>query len=353
MSAIQTARFTIYAPEVMESRPSIAGQNPHPHGPHYLDRIGLPRYDRAIMSLPFVYHPDYISPLPDGHRFPMPKFGKVYQTLVRDGTASLDQFYVPQKAPHAWLELVHSPAYVDAYCSGTLAARAIRRIGLPWSGALVNRTCTAVGGTVLAAQLALEHGLACNTAGGTHHAHRDFGSGFCIFNDMAVAARWIQINDLARRILVVDLDVHQGDGTAAIFSGDPTVFTFSMHCGANFPFRKQPSDLDIDLPVGMADAEYLMLLGRTLPDLLDEVKPDLVFYDGGVDPHVEDKLGKLALTDRGIFQRDKLVLDQCIVRGYPVACVVGGGYSDDVDRLAQRHALMHKAAAEVFQEHRL
>ena len=302
------------------------------------------------MPLPIVHHPDYVSPLPDGHRFPMPKFGKVYTRLLADGIASLDQFHLPLRADREWLTLAHSPEYVDAYLGGTLDGRAMRRIGLPWSPELVNRSCTAVGGTVLTAQLALAHGLACSTAGGTHHAHAGLGAGFCTLNDLAVAARVVQQQGLARRILVVDLDVHQGDGTAAIFAGDPSVFTFSMHCQANFPFRKEVSDLDIGLPVGVDDEEYLRRLLSCLPELLEEVRPDLVLYDGGVDPHRDDRLGKLALTDAGLYRRDRAVLDLCAGRGIPVACVIGGGYADDTDVLARRHCLLHRAATEVFEK---
>jgi acetoin utilization deacetylase AcuC-like enzyme len=305
------------------------------------------------MPLPLVFHPDFVSELPPGHRFPMPKFGKIYQQLVRNGIATLDQFHCPPRASREQLELAHSAGYVAAYCDGTLDARAMRRIGLPWSPALVNRTCTAVGGTILAVELALEQGLAASTAGGTHHAHHDFGSGFCIFNDLAVAARYAQSALGIDRILIVDLDVHQGDGTAAIFTNDPSVFTLSLHCGDNFPFRKQSSDLDVELPVGMEDDAYLRTLAATLPDLLTHFRPDLVFYDAGVDPHRDDKLGKLALTDAGLFERDRTVLESCISRGTPVACVVGGGYDQDIDRLAQRHSLVHQAATEIFQRHRL
>ena len=305
------------------------------------------------MSLPIVYHPDYVAPLPAGHRFPMAKFGKVYDYLVRNGIAALDQFHIGQNAPREWLALAHAPAYIDAYLTGTLDARAMRRIGFPWSPALVNRTCAAVGGTVLTAHLALEHGLACNTAGGTHHAFTDVGSGFCIFNDLAVAARRMQQLGLARQILIIDLDVHQGDGTAAIFQHDPSVFTFSMHCGVNFPFRKQQSDLDVELPIGTLDDAYLAQLMERLPLLLDQVRPDLVFYDGGVDPHREDMLGKLALSDEGLYRRDEYVLTECVRRGIPVAGVIGGGYQRDIDRLAQRHCILHRAATEVFQRQRL
>jgi acetoin utilization deacetylase AcuC-like enzyme len=306
-----------------------------------------------FMSLPLVFHPDFVAELPPGHRFPMPKFGKIYEHLVRNGIATLDQFHCPPRAAREMVGLAHSPIYVEAYCEGTLDSRAMRRIGLPWSPALVNRTCTAVGGTVMAVELALQHGLAASCAGGTHHAFADFGSGFCIFNDLVVAARYAQQNLNVQRILIVDLDVHQGDGTASILADDAGIFTLSLHCGDNFPFRKQSSDLDIELPVGMEDDAYLATLADTLPNLLASFRPALVLYDAGVDPHRDDKLGKLALTDEGIFRRDRYVLENCIGRGIPVACVVGGGYDADVDRLARRHSLVHQAASEVFQSFRL
>ena len=303
--------------------------------------------------LPIVYHPDYVAPLPPGHRFPMGKFGKVYEWLVRDGIAGLHQFHLPERAPAAWLQLAHDPTYINAYCEGTLDERAMRRIGFPWSPALVNRTCTAVGGTVLAAELALQYGLACSTAGGTHHAFYDFGSGFCIFNDLVIAARHLLSQPKVQRVLIIDLDVHQGDGTAALCAGDQRIFTFSMHCGDNFPFRKQQSDLDIELPVGADDELYLRTLTNLLPDLLSTVRPDFIFYDAGVDPHVDDALGKLALTDTGLYQRDVYVLECCLVQGIPVATVIGGGYQRDIDRLARRHCTVHRAASELFLHHRL
>jgi len=305
------------------------------------------------MPIPLVYHPDYVTPLPAGHRFPMPKFGRVYETVIRDGIATLDQFHYPAVATDAWLTLVHTPAFVAAYRAGSIDPRAMRRIGFPWSAALVQRTCTAVGGTVLTAQLALAHGLACNTAGGTHHAFADFGSGFCIFNDLAVAARVVQQQNRVRTILIIDLDVHQGDGTARIFAGDDSVFTFSMHCGKNFPFRKQQSDLDVALEVGVTDAAYLRTLQAYLIPLLEELRPDLVLYDAGVDPHAADRLGKLALTDAGLLQRDRFVLEQCVRRGIPVACVIGGGYAKEIDLLARRHSLLFHAASDTYAKFRL
>jgi acetoin utilization deacetylase AcuC-like enzyme len=278
----------------------------------------------------------------------MAKFGRLYEVLVRDGVAAPDQFHCPEPATAEVLSLAHDPAYVQSYLTGTIDPRAMRRIGFPWDPRLVRRTCAALAGTLLAAELALEHGLACSTAGGTHHAYYDFGSGYCIFNDLAVTARALHRAGRVRRTLIVDLDVHQGDGTAAILHGDPLAFTFSLHCEANFPFRKQVSDRDVSLPVGADDDLYLAALSGHLPDLLAEVRPDLVLYDAGVDPHKDDLLGKLALTDAGLYRRDHYVLTTCAAARIPVACVIGGGYSRDIDALARRHSLVHRAASEVF-----
>ena len=305
------------------------------------------------MDLPLVYHQDYVAPLPEGHRFPMSKFRQLYELLLSDRIAQVEQFYTPQRPPQEYIELVHTPDYVNAYCQGTLDPKAQRRIGLPWTPALVNRTCVAIGGTILTAELALTHGLACNTAGGTHHAFPNYGSGFCIFNDLAIAARYLQKIGLAEKILIIDLDVHQGDGTAFIFQDDPSVFTFSMHCEINFPSTKQKSDLDVPLPVGMEDDDYLQTLANYLPDLLSQISPDLILYDAGVDPHAGDKLGKLSLTDTGIFRREMQVLSTCLAARYPVACVIGGGYADDLNALVYRHSLLHRAASLVYRQYSL
>ena len=302
------------------------------------------------MALPIVYNPDHVAPLPPGHRFPMGKFEKVYEWLVRDGVATLDQFHCASPASFAEVTLAHDPAYVRAYTEGELDERCMRRIGFPWSEALVRRTFTALGSTLLAAELALEHGLACSTAGGTHHAFHAAGSGHCIFNDLAVAARWLQRRGLAQRALIVDLDVHQGDGTASILRDDAELVTFSMHCDANFPFRKEVSDVDVALPVGTEDTTYLAALAAHLPDLLAQVRPDIVLYDAGVDPHRDDALGKLALSDDGLLRRDRYVLEACMRRGIPVATVIGGGYSRDIDLLGRRHTLIHRAASEVWRQ---
>lgn len=278
----------------------------------------------------------------------MSKFGKLCELLLTDSIATPEHIHTPNPPATEWIQLIHTPDYIQAYCNGTLDPKAQRRIGLPWSPGLVTRTCTAVGGTILTAQLALTHGIACNTAGGTHHAFPNYGSGFCIFNDLAIATRVLQTLGLVQKILILDLDVHQGDGTAFIFQNDPTVFTFSMHCEVNFPATKQKSDLDIPLPVGMDDDAYLQTLAHYLPDILSDFQPDLVLYDAGVDTHACDRFGKLALTDTGIYRREMQVLSTCLAAGYPVASVIGGGYGDDMKALIYRHSLLHRAANHVY-----
>lgn len=283
----------------------------------------------------------------------MPKFGLLKDLLLQDGVVAVDQVYHPGAPPQEWIEQVHTEPYVQAYTTGTLDAKAQRRIGLPWSANLVRRTCTAVGGTILTAKLALNHGIACNTAGGTHHAFPDYGSGFCIFNDLAVAARLLLTQNRVQRLLIFDLDVHQGDGTAWIFRDEPRVFTFSMHCDVNFPRQKQLSDLDVPLAEGMGDDDYLAKVQTYLPAVLSQVKPDLVLYDAGADVHGHDRLGKLALTNTGLYERDRFVLKTCVAAGYPVACVIGGGYDKNMTALVYRHSLLHRAAAEIYQHYRL
>ncbi len=295
-----------------------------------------------------VYHPDYVAPLPNAHRFPMPKFKILRDLLLKDEVIKLGQIYQPELPNLELIQLVHTSEYVQAYCNGTLEQKAQRRIGLPWSEALAHRTRIAIGGTILAAKLALEYGCACNTAGGTHHAFPSYGSGFCIFNDLAIASRVLQHQGLVNKILIVDLDVHQGDGTAFIFQDDDSVFTFSMHCEANFPGRKQKSDFDVPLPIGLDDDGYLQILASHLSDLLTQVNPDLVLFDAGVDTHVSDCLGKLSLTDWGIYRRERMVLSTCKAIGYPVASVIGGGYGKDMSALVYRHSLLHRAAKEVY-----
>jgi acetoin utilization deacetylase AcuC-like enzyme len=300
------------------------------------------------MPLPIVHHPAYVAPLPAAHRFPMAKYGRLMRHLLAQRVAAPEHLHVPDLAPPEWLTLAHAPAYVEAVLSQSLDQAAVRRIGLPVTLEVATRSRAANAGTVLTARLALAHGLACNTAGGSHHAFAAYGSGFCVFNDVAVASAVLLREGLVERVMVVDLDVHQGDGTAAIFEDDPRVFTFSMHCRTNFPLRKQKGDLDLALDAGLEDAAYLRLLAAHLPGLLEEVRPDLVFYNAGVDPHAADRLGRLALSEGGLERRERLVLETCLKAGVPVAGVIGGGYAADLDQLARLHAILPQVASELF-----
>jgi acetoin utilization deacetylase AcuC-like enzyme len=300
------------------------------------------------MSLLVAHHPAYVAPMPPGHRFPMAKFGRLMAHLLDERVVGPSQVRVPELAPVEWLQLAHAADYVSAVLSQTLDAAAVRRIGLPITLEVARRARAASAGTVLTARLALEHGLACNTAGGSHHAFAGYGAGFCVFNDVAVAARVLLADGTVERVLVVDLDVHQGDGTAAIFEHEPRVVTFSMHCRTNFPLRKQRSDLDVALDAGLEDAAYLRLLAEHLPGLLEDVRPDLVFYNAGVDPHVDDRLGRLALSEEGLWRRERFVLATCLKAGVPVAGVVGGGYAADLDQLTRLHAILPQVAAQLL-----
>jgi len=297
------------------------------------------------VPLPIVYHPRYSAPLPSSHRFPMAKFRLLHNLLLERGWIRPDAVQRPVSIARRDLERIHERAYHQAFSLGQLGRAEQRRIGLPNSHALVQRTWLAVGGTLLTARLALRHGIASHLAGGTHHAHPGYGSGFCIFNDCAVTAAVLLAEGAVKRLMVVDLDVHQGDGTAACFATDPRVFTLSVHAQSNFPLRKGRSDLDLPLADGTGDATYLSTIGDRLPDQLDTVRPDLVLYNAGVDPHRNDRLGRLALSDEGLLHRDRLVLDACLRRNIPVATVIGGGY-DALEPLVQRHALIIRAALE-------
>lgn len=299
-----------------------------------------------MVSVPLVSHPAYSAPLPEGHRFPMAKFERLVVHLRQLQLLRVEQLHRPLPVPRRWLELVHPRSYHEAFARQRLSPAEARRIGLPASPQVVRRSWLAVGGTVLTARLALRHGLACHLAGGTHHAFGDAGSGFCIFNDVAIAARVLLAEGLVRRILVIDLDVHQGDGTASLFAQDPRVFTFSAHAERNFPLRKAQSDCDLPLPDGMEDEPYLTAVANLLPDLLSQARPDLVFYNAGVDPHRGDRLGRLCLSDGGLLQRERMVLELCCRQRIPVATVIGGGY-DELSALVERHGLVVRAAAEM------
>ena len=295
--------------------------------------------------LPIVHHPDYVADTPDGHRFPMRKFARLAEVLREDGLVP-HGFHMPEPITRDQLLKVHSAGYVDGVLNRTLGTQEVRRIGFPLTPRVVRRAQLATGGTLLAARLALKYGLACNSAGGSHHAMADHGAGFCVFNDVAVAASNLLAEDSFLKIMVVDLDVHHGDGTASIFASEPRVFTLSMHCDDNWPLVKPASDCDIALSSNTDDTAYLETLSSVLPDLLDRVSPNIVFYVAGVDPHQDDRLGKLSLTDAGLMARERYVIEQVRSRHIALVTVLGGGYSTDIDILAARHALVFHACAD-------
>ena len=305
------------------------------------------------MSLPLVFHDDYSPPLPPGHRFPMEKFRLLRDHLVESGLTTDEALLRPELCPTDVLALAHNRAYVERYCSGDMSREELRRLGLPWSPQLAQRTVRAVGGSLLAADLALRHGLACHLAGGTHHAHYDHASGFCIFNDLAVIALSLLESGRVGRVLIFDCDVHQGDGTARILEHIADAVTVSLHCEKNFPTRKARSDWDIGLATGLGDADYLKVVDDTLSYLLPLYQPDLVLYDAGVDVHRDDALGLLNLSDEGLAMRDSAVIEHCLGRDIPVVGVIGGGYDKDRALLARRHAQLHFSAAQAWHRHGL
>ena len=282
----------------------------------------------------------------------MAKFRLLHNLLLNEQVIEPQQIHKPLSIARRDLERIHRRSYHQAFSRDGLTRQEQRRIGLPATRPLVQRTWLAVGGTLLTARLALQQGIACHLAGGTHHAHPDFGSGFCIFNDVAIAARVLLDRGELRRILVVDLDVHQGDGTAACFQTDPRVTTLSVHAASNFPLRKVSGDIDISLPDGTGDDAYVEAIGDRLPQWLDQHPPDLVIFNAGVDPHRDDRLGRLDLTDAGLLRRDRLVLDAALRRQIPVATVIGGGY-DALHPLVKRHAIVVRAAVEQARLHGL
>jgi acetoin utilization deacetylase AcuC-like enzyme len=279
----------------------------------------------------------YTFPLPEGHRFPIGKYERLREQVLIDGIAAPETMREPARVSRDSLLLVHTADYVDRFCTGLLTESELRRLGFPWSPALVERSLRAVGGTCEAAAAALEHGVAMNLAGGTHHAFPDHGEGFCVFNDVAISLRLLQRSGRIRRAAIVDLDVHQGNGTNAIFAGDESVFTFSMHGGKNYPFHKVPGSLDVELPDGANDELYLTLLAEHLPNVLARAEPDLVLYLAGADPYEGDALGRLGLTFDGLARRDALVIELCREVGLPIAITIAGGYGRNLDDTVRIH----------------
>jgi acetoin utilization deacetylase AcuC-like enzyme len=279
----------------------------------------------------------YTIPLPAGHRFPIEKYALLRDAVLASGLVPPSALHEPERASLDALRLVHTERYIDALVTGTLSDAEQRRIGLPWSEFLIERSFRAVGGTCEAARAALDLGVTMNLAGGTHHAFPDHGEGFCVFNDVAVAIRMLQRDGRIRRAAVIDLDVHQGNGTHAIFAGDDSVFTFSMHGGRNFPFHKVAGTLDVELADGTGDDAYLAALAEKLPGVLAASAPDLVIYLAGSDPHEGDRLGRLCLTFDGLARRDAIVLDACREVGIPVAVTIAGGYGRDINDSVRAH----------------
>jgi acetoin utilization deacetylase AcuC-like enzyme len=276
-------------------------------------------------------------PLEPTHPFPMAKYRMVRDRLLAEGSIANQWLIEPPMAAEEDILLVHTVDYWSRCVNGELTPQEIRRIGFPWSEALLRRSRASVQGTIIAAKNALLDGLASNLAGGTHHAYPDHGEGYCVFNDIAVAARVLQRDGAAERIVVIDCDVHQGNGTAAIFQDDPHVFTFSVHGEKNYPAQKEQSKLDIDLPNGVTDEEYLAILRGRLPQILDEFDPDFVFFQAGVDPFEGDRLGKLKLTIEGLRRRDQFVISSCCEREIPVVTTMGGGYAKDINDTVEAH----------------
>ncbi|TMN89593.1 histone deacetylase [Pseudoalteromonas phenolica] len=296
--------------------------------------------------LPLVYHPNYSFSFDPKHRFVMSKFANLFNEVKNMGLVG-ENLVQPEIGSPTPLELVHCEDYIWDLWRNQLDVKAMRRIGLPWSEKLMARTFTAPLGTLKTAELALEHGIACHLAGGTHHAHYDFGSGYCMVNDLAFTSTTLIQQGKVNNVLIFDLDVHQGDGTAAMLKHNPYVFTCSIHCEKNFPFRKHDSDLDVGLENHLEDAAYLHIVRETLTGLIEDLNPDLVLYDAGVDVWEQDTLGKLNISWQGLEKRDALVLTTCQSKGVPVATVIGGGYDKDHLRLAKRHAIVVKQAAQL------
>ncbi|UZO81930.1 histone deacetylase [Aquimarina sp. ERC-38] len=298
--------------------------------------------------LKIAYHPIYQHPLPEGHRFPMEKYDLLPKQLLHEGSCTSENFFEPAAALSKDITRVHTKDYFDQLSNLNIDRKAARKIGFPLSEALVEREILIAGGTIQATQYAFKHGIAMNIAGGTHHAYADHGEAFCMLNDQAIGAAHLLAHQLVQKILIIDLDVHQGNGTAKIFEDHSDVFTFSMHGASNYPFKKEKSDLDIPLPKGTTDKEYLQILHKTLPKLIDKVQPDFIFYLSGVDILDTDKLGTLSCTIEGCKQRDQYILESCYKNNIPVVCSMGGGYSPDIQTIIEAHANTYRTAQYLY-----
>lgn len=298
--------------------------------------------------LKIAYHPIYKHHLPDGHRFPMLKYELLPQQLIHEGTCTDENFFEPKIVDDKLVLEVHGQEYYSALSNLNLKPSAARKIGFPLSKELVLRERIIADGTIKCCEFAIKNGIAMNIAGGTHHAYTNRGEAFCMLNDQAIGARFLQAESLAKKILIVDLDVHQGNGTAEIFQNNDSIFTFSMHGASNYPFKKEVSDLDISLEKGTDDKTYLSILKKTLPELITTVQPDFIFYLCGVDILASDKLGTLGMSLEGCFERDRFVLQTCYNHKIPVQCSMGGGYSPDIKIIVDAHANTFRLAQQLF-----
>ena len=297
------------------------------------------------MELPIINHPDYVAKINDDNKFPIQKFGALAEHLLK--VEVVKKFHIPKECSTETMRTSHSLQYINHIRNKTLDIKLQKKIGFPINDSVVKRSFVATGGTVLASKLALDSKLACNTAGGSHHATFDYGAGYCVFNDVAVAANYIKNKGYAKKILILDLDVHQGNGNSEIFQNDKDVLTFSMHCASNYPAKKSKSDIDIDLKEHMEDEEYLNVLNDNLKRL-NYNKFDFVFYIAGVDIHHEDRLGKLNITDAGINKRDQIVIENFYSKDIPLCGVLGGGYNKNFEKLIELHSMLHKNCAEII-----
>lgn len=298
--------------------------------------------------LKIAYHPIYNHPLKEGHRFPMEKYDLLPQQLLYEGTCVEENFFEPEIPNNKHFFTVHTPDYFFDLLNITLNQKAARKIGFPLSEVLIEREMIIADGTLKASEFALKNGIAMNIAGGTHHAFSDRGEAFCMLNDQAIGAKYLQNKGLVDKILIVDLDVHQGNGTAEIFQNDDSVFTFSMHGKSNYPFVKEKSNLDIALENNTKDEEYLSILKSTLPKLINQENPEFIYYLCGVDVVETDKLGKLSLSIKGCKERDRFVLQTCFDLSIPVMCSMGGGYSENVNIVVDTHANTFRVAQEIY-----
>ena len=297
------------------------------------------------------YSDSFTLPLPEGHRFPMEKYARLRSRVMEAELVAPDDLRVPEPATDEQLHQVHEPGYVRRVQEGSLARNEVRRMGFPWSPELVERSRRSVGGTLEAARSALEDGVSANLSGGTHHAFPDRGEGFCVFNDVAVAARVMQGEGRARSVAILDLDVHQGNGTAAVFSDDATIFTVSVHGADNYPFRKERSDLDIELPDQTGDEAYLEAVERAAEEAIRVARPDLLLFLAGADPYEDDRLGRLQVSKAALSNRDEVVFTRCREDGVPVAVAMGGGYARNIDDSVDIHFQTVQAAAHIYSGH--